>query len=215
MESSEIHVPEARKTGHHLVDMATSLFALLVSSISIYMAYDNGRDMQKLVHASSWPVLQLGSGNNRDGQPMLAFNLLNAGIGPARVHTFEYLVSTGPNGTGKVVVVNEGYLMEQIAEACCAEVFKAAKAKAGGAYQALGDIGTRPISRTFLSPKEVTTALGWSRTEANGHLWDTIDQARKDGRIDMRACYCSVFDECWVAEPNTFPPRKVASCARP
>jgi hypothetical protein len=28
----------------------------------------------------------------------------------------------------------------------------------------------------------------------------------------MRACYCSVFDECWVAEARTFPPRQVERC---
>jgi hypothetical protein len=207
---SEIYRPEERRrSGHQMLDVVTSICALGISFVSIYMAYDNGRDMQKLVHANSWPVLQLGSGNAPDDGHMLqiGFHLRNAGIGPARIHTFEFLVDKAPLNRG-------GYLLREIVEACCAKALKEALAKAGGdELAALGIESTSPIANTFLSPNEERRALGWPRTEANAAVWDVVDDARKHGRIQMRACYCSVFDECWVVEPNVFPPREVASCS--
>jgi hypothetical protein len=204
---TEVHVPEEhRKSGHKMLDIVTSLCALGISAISIFMAYDNGRDMQKLVHASSWPVLQLGSGNMTDKrEQQISFALRNAGIGPARIHTFEFVVDAA--------TISRGYLIREIAEACCAEAFKAALAKTGGdALAALDHSFSTPVANTFLSPNQETQALGWPRTERNAVLWDAVDDARKNGRIATRACYCSVFDECWLAEPRVFPPRQMAKC---
>jgi hypothetical protein len=162
--------------------------------------------MQKLVHASSWPVLTLGSGNMNDNhEHLISFGLRNAGIGPARIHSFDFLVDEKP--------VHARWLIKGIIEACCADALKAAMARAGGDdHKAFGDDYSTPIARTFLSPNEEKSALGWPRTEGNAALWDAVDEARKKGRILTRACYCSVFDECWVAEPGAFPPREVAKC---
>jgi hypothetical protein len=210
MESEVRGFEEPPRSGHKLLDMITSTCALVISAISIYMAYDNGRDMQRLVHANSWPVLTLNSSNSggrsSDGslQLSLSFGLRNAGIGPARIHSFEFLVD-------KVPV--RGPWPYTLVAACCPDLWKKALADAGGKdYKAVGDEFTWPIAGTFLSPGEGASALGWPRSEANAAIWDAVDEARKQGRIATRACYCSVFDECWVAEPGTFPPRSVSRC---
>jgi hypothetical protein len=54
------------------------------------------------------------------------------------------------------------------------------------------------MAHTFLSLNEEATALPWPRTDDNQALWKAVDQARQHGRITMRVCYCSVFDE-WLA----------------
>ena len=79
----------------------------------------------------------------------------------------------------------------------------------------LGIDYTQPIASSFISPREEATALRWPRTDKNQELWQLVDAARQQGRITMRACYCSVFDECWVAESKLFPPRPVESCDKP
>jgi hypothetical protein len=212
------HEPEPRKTGHHLVDLVISVCALLISAISIFMAYHTGHNMERLVHASSWPALQLGSGNASEHGQAISFSLQNAGIGPARIHSFEYVVDDATNRDAAAprkdpVVIKSGYLLAQIAAACCPQAWKEAMARAqGDTHGAVGDTSSRPIARSFLSPKEETTALRWPRTEANTALWRVLDDARFAGFIRMRACYCSVFDECWIVETNQFPPRPVASC---
>jgi hypothetical protein len=200
--------PEVRKTGQHTLDMVTSICALGISAVSIFMAWDNGHDMQKLVHASSWPAVELGSGN-RDGQggSSLSFGLKNAGIGPARLHTFAFFVD------GEAV--HAEYTMAALAERCCSAEWKSALQRTGGdVRRAMGGDISRPIAHSFLSPHEDATALRWPRTDENQTLWNAVDQARQRGRITMRVCYCSVFDECWIADPHSFPPPSVASCPK-
>jgi hypothetical protein len=42
-------------------------------------------------------------------------------------------------------------------------------------------------------------------------LWDKFNTARFELRF--RACYCSVFDECWVSDLATVSPQHVDQCA--
>jgi hypothetical protein len=199
--------PEVRKTGQHKLDMITSICALGISAISIFMAWDNGNDMQKLVHASSWPALELGSGNHGTDGFAISFSLKNAGIGPARVHTFAFFVDHKK--------IQSPYLMAGIAELCCSKEWTSGLARTGGDFlRVLGADMSRPIASTFLSPHEEVTAVRWPRTDENLPVWKAVDQARQQGRITMRVCYCSVFDECWIADQESFPPRAVASCPK-
>jgi hypothetical protein len=199
--------PEVRKTGQHKLDMITSICALGISAISIFMAWDNGNDMQKLVHASSWPALELGSGNSSTNGFGIAFSIKNAGIGPARVHTFAFFVDHKK--------MQSVYLIAGIVELCCSKEWTSGLARTGGDFHRLlgGDM-SRPIASTFLSPGEEVTAVRWPRTDDNLTVWNAVDQARQQGRITMRVCYCSVFDECWIADQESFPPRSVASCPK-
>ena len=198
---------EVRKSGHHTLDMVTSICALVVSAISIYMAWDNGNDMSKLVHANSWPALQLGSGNRPDQNAgkMMEFGAINAGVGPARVHSFTYLVDGRP--------IDNPYVLAGIASACCKPVLDAALGRSKGDLRAaLGDSGSQTLAATFLAPQKEIVVMRWPRTDENHGIWDDLDQARQARRITTRACYCSFFDECWEVESNKFPPRSVKRC---
>jgi hypothetical protein len=42
-------------------------------------------------------------------------------------------------------------------------------------------------------------------------LWDKLNTARFELRF--RACYCSVFDECWLSDLATVSPQPVGQCA--
>jgi hypothetical protein len=205
---------EVRKTGQHTLDMVTSICALAISAISIFMAWDNGNDMQRLVHANSWPALQLESGNTGetpgDRTQVLGFLVRNAGIGPARVHSFGFLVGGVP--------VRGEWLIEHVARACCEEAFNEAVARHGGDVNAaIGYAPSHPVGKTFLSPGQEVPVVRWPRTADNEKLWTAVDHARwdTDRRLTTRACYCSVFDECWIAESDKFPPRQVKTCPDP
>jgi len=186
--------------------MAVALSALLISVTSIFVAYNSNQSMERLTRASSWPFLQLGSGNSSDdGTPELAFGVSNVGTGPARVYAFHVEVDGRP-------LPPRAHLLTELLEACCAQEFAAASARAGGKVAAMGSDMSQPVGRHFLAPNSEILALRWPRTPANEALWRALDDARQSGRITMSACYCSVFDDCWIAHSDSFPPETVRSC---
>lgn len=202
-----IEPPEPKKTGHRWIDMVVALLALFMSVLSIFVAQHTSETMERLVHANSWPFVQLGSGNaNDEREPELAFGISNVGTGPARIHSFDLLVDGEP-------ISRERNMTYGVIEACCSEEFRAAVARSNGdQLAAVGYDLTSPASHIFLASNKDVSPMRWMRNETNEELWLAVDMARQTGRIEMRACYCSVFDECWIAQTSVFPPMPVASC---
>jgi hypothetical protein len=203
--------PEVKRTGRNWLDMLLALTAIFVSVSSLFLAYNSSNSMERLVQANSMPFIQLGSGNaTDDGTPgVMAFSVRNAGSGPARVHTFSFTVDGEE-------IAREGYVVANVVRACCADDLEAAIARDDGVTAAaIGNDLTTPIANSFFGPGDEAGPWAWRRSETNAALWDAVDQARQRGRIGMRACYCSLFDECWIAETRVFPPRSVASCTEP
>lgn len=210
---------EHKRTGHNWFDLFISICALVTSGLSMYVAYNNDQSLERLVHANSWPFLQVSSGNSDDdGTPDLAFQVKNAGTGPARIYSFEYLVDGKP-----VADINP---VARIAEACCAPDLRTTTAHANPdlPFENLGLIRTVPVAPGVLAANDTIVALSWPRTAQNAALWQAIDQARQRGAfadaprgaaITARACYCSVFDECWIAQTNALPQPLHGMCPMP
>jgi hypothetical protein len=197
---------EPKKTGHRWVDLFVAFSALFISALSIFMGQQTGASMERLVHASSWPFVQLGSGNaTLDGQRELSFGAENVGTGPARIHTYTMTVDGEP-------LPQDGHLLTNLLRACCDEEFRAASARAGSDIAAMGYEMSSPVGARFLAPNADVYAIKWPRSEENHALWTAADMARQHGRITTSVCYCSVFDECWIAHSNAFPPEDVSSC---
>ena len=200
-------MPEPPKTGQRRLDLFVALAALMISAVSIFVARDTSQTMERLAHASFWPFLQLGSGNVRDdGVRAITFAMDNVGTGPARIHTFELQVDGKP--------LAQGHLLTLVLRACCDAELATALERNGNDFSAIyGSEVSSPVSRRFLAPNASVTAMSWPRTESNAAVWTALDQARQRGRISMSTCYCSVFDECWIARTNEFPPQEVQRCA--
>ena len=48
-----------------------------------------------------------------------------------------------------------------------------------------------------IRPGESRLFLGLVLTAANADAWNAFDRVRLD-ELSFRACYCSVFHECWI-----------------
>lgn len=202
----QLNPTDPRRTGTRWLDMVVALSALLISTVSIFVAYNSNQSMERLTRASSWPFIQLSSGNaGDDGARVLAFSVENVGTGPARIYTF----STEVDGEA---VSADPHLLTAILRACCNSEFEAAIAAAGGPLPVYGGEMSSPVSRRFLAPEGGVTAMVWPRTEQNAVAWDALDRARQEKRIVTSVCYCSVFDECWIARSDSFPPQETNSC---
>jgi hypothetical protein len=184
----------AHRTGHRWVDFAVPLSALAVSMISLAIAIHHGHTMQKmadenarLVQANSWPLLQFTTGNANDkGEPEITLNVENAGVGPAKLISLEIFHGDQRIRTPRDLV------------------------------QALDPATTRPQLSLGLTMPVVVRAgdsqllIGLKR-QGQETFWDKLNTARFELRF--RACYCSVFDECWVSDLATVSPQHIDHCA--
>ena len=189
----ELH-HHAHRTGHRWVDFAVPLSALAVSVISLVIAIHHGHTMQKmadenarLVQANSWPLLQFTTGNANDkGEPEITLNVENAGVGPAKLISLEIFHGDQRIRTPRDLV------------------------------QALDPATTRPQLSLGLTMPVVVRAgdsqllIGLKR-QGQETFWDKLNTARFELRF--RACYCSVFDECWVSDLATVSPQHIDHCA--
>jgi hypothetical protein len=191
-------VPEIRKTGHRLADLAVAFSALFVSLCSLAIALHHGRTMQRLVEANSRPFIQITTSNGpADSPASQAFTVLisNPGAGAARVERFSILVDDKP--------------VKDIGEALLRLAGLPADTKEASAV--LGPITYTAVAPSYIKAGSEQPVLRWARTASNASVWDK-DAAAGLNRVKFETCYCSIFDECWIENSHTFRPTAVASC---
>jgi hypothetical protein len=193
-------VPEIRKTGHRLADLAVAFSALFVSLCSLGIALHHGRTMQRLVEANSRPFIQIttsGGHPGADSPEGQAFTVLisNPGAGAARVERFSILVDDKP--------------VKDIGEALLRLAGLPADTKEELAV--LGPMMYSTLAPSYIKAGSDQPVLHWPRTASNASVWDK-DAAAGWQRVKFETCYCSIFDECWVENSRTFRPTAVKSC---
>ena len=192
-------VPEIRKTGHRLADLAVAFSALFVSLCSLGIALHHGRTMQRLVEANSRPFIQISTSNGQRATDAAsqAFTVLisNPGAGAARVERFSILVDGKP-----VKDISEALL--QLA---------GLPVDTPQSSTVLGPMTYSPVAPSYIKAGSEQPVLHWPRTASNASIWDK-DAAAGLNRVKFEACYCSIFDECWIENSQTFRPTAVTSC---
>lgn len=193
---------EAHKTGHRWIDLSVAGCALLVSFCSLGLAVHHGRTMEKLVQANSMPFVQLtnsraeraGDGTFRE---VMSFDLRNAGVGPARAEWLKLTL--------------DGKLMPDWASVMQALRDEATASGEAASATAFGPQSTSDVP-AFVQGGSSLQMLRWPRTAENAQLWGFINKIRSGNRLQVQTCYCSIFDECWIADSVVFRPNPVESC---
>jgi hypothetical protein len=181
---------------HAWFDIALAISALAISVISLATAIHHGKVMEQLVatnakqaQAAVWPYLALQATLERAEQSTFRMSLLNNGVGPAQVRTFEVLVDGVPVPNWRA-----------LRAACCAEVADVADT---------GLTASSAIGAVLPANKDrVVFAL--QRMPQNERLFDAFVGSLK--RLEVRACYCSVFDECFAISTIASKREAVPSC---
>ena len=183
-----------------LLEMVVAIAALVTSVTSIWLSMRQGDDMARLVQAQSWPYLEYLSSNTSDnGLPVIDIAVRNAGVGPAKVESFAILYD------GKPV---KGWAA--LIKACCIPDGVATDKPLD--LPALTDnkmISSKLIQRV-LRASDSAPLLQLPKTDINAALWKKLDAARF--KIELRACYCSVFDECWTSDLRSTQQHLVDTC---
>lgn len=181
--------PTRRKTGHARLDFIVSGAAILISLVSLLVAYLNARNEERMVAASSWPFLVYTTDRNSNVGRVatIKMRIENDGVGPARLKSLVVRYHGRPV---------HGFV--ELLQACCG-------LKRGVAPETLLRLGLMEESRPvgIYSPREGATMLQMSRVDPA--LWDKLAIARL--HLNFQACYCSVLGECWISDlrSNTDP----------
>ena len=190
----------------HWLEYVATGAALLLSAVSLWVAVGTMDANKKMVAAASWPFLQSStSDGDAAGNPVLRFEIINSGVGPAMVENFEVFYR------GKAVRSSH-----ELMQLCCGYDPRKGFARdqpATGSYQS----GTVP--GTVIRPGESRAFFIYAQTATNTKAWTTLRDAVSNNTLTARACYCSVFDECWQDDIGTVSiiirPKPVARCEMP
>ena len=168
---------------------SAEIFAVLVSLASVAISVLGNRTQERLLAASVWPYVSFASGNTSDdGQKrIIAFSLVNAGNGPARIKEFSLEYEHQKVASGLALL-----------ERCCG----------------LPSVSlmTSPVVGRVLRPGETLTYLQLPFTEGIADGWRKLDQARF-GSMVLSVCYCSTLNECFEARSDRDDPQPVGTCS--
>jgi len=188
---------EIHKIGRRWIDLSAAACALVVSITSLFVAIRHGKSMErmaeanaKLVQANSWPLLQrFQSDEAPDGDRVYSLYVINNGVGPAKVEQVEVWWKGQPVHTARELI-----------RLCCAKD----KDVSEPAVETSGLMGS------VLRAGEIRRVIEFPEDAAHGNLTQGLKVSLKD--IEWKACYCSVFDECWLSDLKTMNPQTVPQC---
>jgi hypothetical protein len=189
--------PHRPHTAHRWLDIGLAVAVVLVSLGSLYVSLHTGRTMEqlveqnsRLVRANSVPLLQFDTGSaNEEGDDEIYLAVKNAGTGPARIVWFELLQDGRPVRNFQDLLPKDASL---------------SRANAG--------IITGGIAPSMMPAGEYRKLLSWPRPTQGARAadWDHMNKVRNGLKVE--ACYCSLFDECWLTTATADVPRPVATC---
>jgi hypothetical protein len=187
-------------TGMRWLDITLGVAATIVSLVSLWLGLHSAHSMEKLVAANSFPYLELmqsmsamtilpGEERARD---VVEYEFINNGVGPARIEWVELRFK------GKPVANISGLL-----DACCGT----------GTHDYAGLNRRGGIEGALVRPGAAVKMFTWSEEKKPNADFKALHRQMND--VDIAACYCSVFDECYVRTSEGRKPEPVKECTAP
>ena len=201
---SEPGIPS--RSPRHWLEYVSTAVAVIISVSSLWVAIGSERANRQMVAASSWPILIVGSGNVGDnGQAEIAFRITNAGVGPAKVRTFEVFYKGKPYSGSTALM-----------RACCDPHFRDMTPPEQMLIAKWAFI-TGEVRGNVIRAGESQAFIRYGLDSEHAKAWHALDAARQHD-ITYRVCYCSVFDECWrnnLTNNDRLDPVRVEKCPVP
>ena len=180
-------------TGHRWLDMTLGVSAVFISLMSLFLAIQHGRVMEKMVEATTWPYVMVRfSTSNPDGSPHVRLEVSNKGVGPAKVESLEVFYHDAAQPGGEA-------LLQAILRPADKRHLPFLQADVVNSVMAANDVvDIVDLDAAKFAPEE-TQALRAAMPE-----------------LSFRVCYCSVFDECSVLDTRKeLRPEPVNACTFP
>lgn len=200
MEHESHHHHHPHGTGIRWLDISLGVAAAIVSLVSLWLGLHSAHSMEKLVAANSYPYVELMRSTkspdhrleNGDYSRRVEFSLVNNGIGPARIEWVELTYKDKPMAD-----------LTELLSACCNATENAlVMNKRGG------------IAGTLIRPGDIVAMFTADEPPVPNPVFDALHHAMQD-ISHSSACYCSVFDECYLRKKGSSKPLPVEQCTPP
>ena len=192
--STDVEHHHHHHTGQRWLDITLGVSAVFISLMSLLLAIQHGRAMERMVEMSSWPyVVVQGSTAKPDGSPRISLNVTNSGVGPAKVASIEVFYNGAAQTDPKALVRS----MLKITD------------PSRGIRVLQSDVIDSVLPARESVPL-MDVVLGEFSADEYQALRIEMD------KVDSRVCYCSVFEECSVLDSRkSGNPEKVKACPVP
>ncbi len=168
-----------------LLAIGLSICALLVSVFEVSAIRDETR-------FQVWPFISVGTNYSSEGFRIV---IENKGVGPAKIRQVAYFFDGEP-----VQAPSTGEMFNQLVAATLGEEEKFDY----GLYRMSDPEGG------VMSADESTDLFAVPWDESTGRIRRLASSWQQ--RLFVSVCYCSVYEECWLAELNGGEPAEVPSC---
>lgn len=145
---------------------------VFIAILALYAALTESAAVRHQTAAAVWPFVQFSIDDfDSDNAASFRMSFTNAGVGPARVRDLRLIINGGPVRDWQHAVM-----------------------KVGGS--AAAEVGRSFVSNRVIRPDE-TVALISTR---DPDLARRFQAAIADPGNSISYCYCSIFDDCWLAD---------------
>lgn len=187
--------PLPRRSGVHKLDIVVGACALLISVVSLFVAYRSNQVQERMLAASVWPYLAWDTSNYREDlqQEEVSLEIRNLGVGPARIESLQLNYKGQPVGDFRQLVMS-----------CC---------KAEVEHLGRWSSRTSTINPIVIPAHDSIKFFAIIKNADNAALWDAFNRERFN--VEGRVCYCSVLDNCWLLRSGNPVPESVSRCPAP
>src|SRR5215469_14243336 len=129
---------------------------------------------------------------------------------PRRISLTVEIVAAAPAGIHTVAVWWQGEPVStgpELIRRCC---MTDAAASIGPSEARSFDLDIGQITSRVLRAGDAEAFLSLQLKDSNADIWHRLDVARL--QLKMRACYCTVFDECWQTDLEQTSAKHLRSC---
>jgi hypothetical protein len=185
------------RTGQMALDFVIAACAVVISLASLWVALRADQTQEQLLKSTVWPYIEYDTSNaTESGTNRLAYEIRNAGVGPAIVRSFA--------------VAYKGHYYSTLRElmaACCN--IHPGKRKHG--------IFTSTVHDRVIMAHEEVIFIQVLPPLSDPHTYAAVSAARSG--VSIQICYCSVLGECWLfdtaVDPQPVPVRKCSPAKVP
>ena len=155
----------------------SGIAAVLISAVSIVVAFGANSVQERMLAASVWPHLSFITDNERAEKPAIHLQIANSGTGPLLLEVFNVYY-------GNSAIHNS----DEMLLACC------------GSPEQRSHTSTEPAAGRVLRPGEAIDIMTLPEESPSDAIWKKFNRERY--KVHVQACYCSVLKDCWMLDAS-------------